>query len=165
MTEKYRYNAEIEKAIVDWVKDILNYDTVIAEQQKTKAPKPTGEFASFLLGASIKLGCDDVQYKSGAFTAIGLRKMPLSITIYADNALEDAAELRNSLELPYVLDTLRTAGVHICKALDIKDTSAILETGFEPRATLDIEIYVTESITDNVTTYIETVELEYEEPT
>lgn len=157
----YKYNEIIERAIVTWIKTELSLTYVFSEKQKLKAVPPTGEmFCTFNLGAASKMGYDDMSYNptTEKYGFDGIRKIPLSVTIYGDYALEKASILRNSLEKMSTLDTLRVAGIHIARAFDILDTSAVLETGFETRATLDIAIYTKESIIDD-TGWIEEVEV------
>lgn len=155
----YRYSKTIESAIVTWIKSVLQYRYVFSEKQKLKATIPAGEpFATYDLGASVKTGYDDMNFVDGVYVYSGRRKLPLSVTIYGDNALEDASILRNSLEKETVLGSLRMEGIFISKAFGIMDTSAFLETGFQTRGTLDIEFYVTETYSDD-TGWIETVEL------
>lgn len=149
----YRFNLAMEKAIVSWIKNVTSL-RVIAEQQKHASPRPTNDFCSYLLGAPRKIGQDDlIQKADDVFTHYGTRIFDLSMTIYAHNALEKASDLQNSLEMETLLSTLHNAGVCPLGASEILDTSAVLETGFEHRATLDFD-FSTRIAYDETTYYI-----------
>ncbi len=152
----YRYSRTMERAIANWLRSVTSL-TIIAERQKEKAPRPydTDEgFASYLIGPPQKLGRDDLTLKAGdVFTWRGTRVFHLTVTVYGNSPFEIAGDLHNSLEQETYLLPLKAAGIYVQKAFDIEDTSALLETGYETRATLDLT-FATRVSYDETTYYI-----------
>ncbi len=139
-------------ALVSWVKRVIDVNTVIWERQN--APRPTIDLFPYvtlnLLTPRTKVGFrDSLEYISGTnYNKGGQRTFGLSISVYSKDdsvyfeAIDLAEQLQDSLDNPLELETLALAGLAFFNIGDILDTSTLLETGFEPRATLDLTVGV-----------------------
>lgn len=118
---------------------------------KPNVPRPCEPYVTLnLIIPSLKTGHDSWRYLSGDDYCIGgQRTLTLSVIAYGPDikdqvpqgilsAQQIIMDLRDSLENPLVLLELRRNGLAVHNEPVVNDISALLETGFQDRANMDI---------------------------
>ena len=141
---------ELQDAIWSWAQEnVPPQCTVIWD--KPNVPRPCEPYVTLnLTTVSVKTGHDSWQYISGDdFRIGGQRTLTLSVIAYGPNLEEQmnqeiksaqqiCTDLRDSLENPLVLEKLRKNGLAVHNEPTVQDISALLESGFQDRANVDI---------------------------
>ncbi len=165
----------IENALHDWVSVAtgLAADAVIwVEQLPPRHARPFETLKLIGLTPDARhelIPTHDPTAPAGAeitLTAAGYRKLGVSVQIYSaavtgsDTARALLTKAQAQLALPTVQDALRTAGVTFSSEPGITDLSALLDTGFESRAAMTLELDVVDDSASETTTYIESADVE-----
>jgi hypothetical protein len=134
---------DIERAWFRWLEARKHEDFNIVfseELSRTDAPRPRPPFITLkLISGPRTKGSDDLRRVGNGFKITGLRQYTLSIQAFGEggyDALEDyVTRLDDQLE---AADLRRDVGIGIVSRGDVVDISALLETGYERRAQLDV---------------------------
>lgn len=118
---------------------------------KPNVPRPCEPYVTLnLIVTSMKTGHDSWIYESGDNFCIGGQRIAtLSVIAYGPDLKEQVPQginsaqqiildLRDSLENPLVLEKLGANGLAVHNEPTVNDISALLETGFQDRANMDI---------------------------
>jgi len=149
----------VKTNIYSWVTSILPSIPVIFYQQNS--PRPDLPYITLYLTSLIQVGQDFVPRpdNTGNLSIIGDREFTIQIQCYGGDPITTLENLRSSLQKETVLDTLRANKIVYVNQFPINDISALLDTLWEPRATMDILFRIAQSETDNHG-LIKTVEIE-----
>jgi len=144
---------DLEDALWDWCsKNVPNEVEVI--WAKPNAPRPCEPYVTLnIFVVSRKSGQDSWELVDDdpgvqTFNIGGQRYLSLSVIAYgpsqpqqnqggpsAQKLIED---LRDSLENPYVIGSLRSKGIAVHNEPTVNDISTMLETGFQDRSNMDV---------------------------
>lgn len=152
------YNT-VKTSLYTWADSIVNPIPVILYQPN--APRPSLPYVTLYLNSIVSIGDDYLPRpdSAGDITLVGDRDFTVQVQAYGDNALTILENLRTSLQKPSVLDTLRANGIVFVNSLAINDITALLDTEWEPRGSMDVLFRIAQTDSDNLGV-IETVELE-----
>lgn len=164
----------IEGAVVAWVENatglvgkvilarqkaaqppVRPYITVtVSPPAKTRSPHPLryDSFDPSQVGAEIRTTVRWEEYRIVKLQAY------TDETIGDERASELLAQARRALGLETVLGPLRAAGLALLDPGDMQDLSALVETGFQGRAALDVRFLAPAEAVEGVT-YVETIGL------
>lgn len=162
MTATARFNELIQATIIKWIKAYNGYSikTIIAEEQRFNAKKPIeGDFISYRFNLLEQNGHDEGTFNQDTqkIDYYGQRDFAFSMTIYAFNAMAIASNLISSLNLPIVNEILGEAKLGFSD-VQCKNISGILDSGYEQRASIDINFHTALEYTDESSNYIEQLE-------
>lgn len=123
--------------------------------------RPAKPYITLFLRDFVQIGWDYVPKPDalGDADIIGNREFTLQIESYGANAMQVLENLRSSLQNPNVLDTLRANNIVFVNQFPINDTTVLLDTQYEERATMDILFRIAQTIEPNLGV-IEIVEIE-----
>lgn len=125
------------------------------------SPRPSLPYVTLYLQSLIAIG-EDYTTSPDAFGDSGLlgdREFTLQIQCYGGDPITILENMRTSLQKQTVLDTLRTDGIVFVNHFPITDITALLDTEFEARASMDVLFRIAQTDTD-ISGNIETVEIE-----
>lgn len=133
-------------ALIAWVRRVTGVKSAIWVRPNAPRPNIYPQATLEVLTPRTKVGSrDSVTHVSGTtFCLGGQRTIGISISIYSKDesmyfeATDLGSKLQDSLDDPNELELLRAAGLAVFIVNDVVDTTDLLETGFEPRASLDI---------------------------
>lgn len=166
---------DVLPAIFTWLKRELDIPAIV---EKPNVPRPKPPYLSVNIVTPItKVGSRDSveNISNSSFNIGGQRRFTLGVKSYVDpkdqsffDAQDLLIKLQDSLEDPTKRLPLTEAGLAVFFANDILDVTELLETGFEPRAQLDVEMGIASNRTTDLGA-IETVKItptvnEQEEP-
>ena len=147
------YNA-IRKALIQEIKKVTFLDdnhVVIEEPETQHSPRPTRPYMAFkITGPGTKEGDDsfdnitDSKWNSG-----GNRKMTVSFHCYGtshEEAYNYMALWQASLNLPDVLEDLRSKGIAVWMVGNVADLSILLNTGYEGRSHMETTFGIASNI-------------------
>lgn len=146
--------------IYDWVASIVGGSvTVIFENQN--GPRPSLPYVSILLTTLTQIGVDYISPPDamGDSDIIGDREFNIRIQAYGGDPITQLENIRSSLQKPSVLDTLRANNIVFVDRLSINSVSALLDTEWEARASMDILFRIAQTDSDELG-LIETVEVD-----
>lgn len=125
------------------------------------APRPSKPYITLFLRDFIQIGWDYVPKPDalGDAEIIGNREFTLQIESYGTNSMQVLENLRSALQNPNVLDTLRANNIVFVNQFPINDTTILLDTQYEERATMDVLFRIANTIEPNIG-LIEIVEVE-----
>lgn len=125
------------------------------------SPRPEIPYVSLYLLNFSQIGDDWVSPPDniGETDIIGDREFTMTINAYGGDPFTVLENLRSSLQNQAILDTLRANGIVFVQQLQINDISALLDTEFEARATMDILFRIAQDNSGD-DGLIETVEIE-----
>lgn len=173
----YRLNSIKEKAVVDWVKACIltayPTATVFWDKQSAggavnnKLPAYPFVVLNIIAGPFKDDGHSDRKYKKNkagtptdTYTFTFRKRVTVSINVFAaENHLDIVSKIQNGVELPTKLDILNSKGIVIRGATAPSDISELLDSKYEMRATMDIELAYAETVDDTIT---EVREVQYE---
>lgn len=125
------------------------------------APRPAPSYVTLFLSSLNQIGEDytpraDV---NGMVDMVGDREFTLQIQTYGGDCITRLENLRSSLQMQTVLDTLRANGIVFVNHFSISDVTELLDSRFEKRAAMDVLFRIGQDYTDNLG-LIQTVEVE-----
>jgi hypothetical protein len=85
---------------------------------------------------------------SDVITITGNREVMLALQSYGTTGFQMLCDLKAALSKPTVQSYLRSGGLVVVEDHDVQDISALFDTVFENRASLDIRFRTSESSTD-----------------
>jgi hypothetical protein len=151
---------KIRKAIANEVERATGLQCILLEPETQKADRPCKPYFTMkFTGPAGKQGDDsrqNVRDNLGHPTTIvnigGQRKVTVSFQSYG-NSHEEAynfmALWQSSLELEGVQADLRASGIAVWLNGSVADLSALLQTGYEGRAQMDVEFGVAANLTED----------------
>jgi hypothetical protein len=122
-----------------------------AQAEQPNAPRPARPYATFQVKRSaIRNGMDAVvpapAFGPSMYTYIGERGIDYDLTLYGqthEQAYTLAASLQTSLGTEPINGVLGAVNASVWSVGDVMDLSALLNTGFEGRALLELELWTT----------------------
>jgi hypothetical protein len=125
------------------------------------APRPAQPYVTLFLSTMNQIGEDytpevDV---NGLVDMVGDREFTLQIQTYGGDCITCLENLRSSLQMQTVLDTLRANGIVFVNHFAISDVTELLDSRFEKRAAMDVLLRIGQDYTDNLG-LIQTVQVE-----
>lgn len=174
--------ADIRKTIVAVLSKITGLRTIEHEPESPDAPRPPKPYMAFkITSAAIKYGDDESrQVYDGStpttqFVSGGQRKMAVSLHAYGrskEEAYSFMALVQAGLQLHSIRELFNRAALAVWTVGNVADLSALLNTGYEGRAQMDVDFGVASNIVEDlgsidevaiqgaINTGIETVETE-----
>lgn len=164
----------LETALRNWIVDSTSGVTVIFANQG--APDPMSLFASVTLGNKATNGLphkssitDPGSPAYGTRTIGEDRRVFVNVQFFGEGAYDAAQSALNGLRKVEIQDDLQSANLAPVGSLpEVQDLTALVETDFEERASIDVEFLSIDTFTESVP-IIETVEItattEYPEDT
>lgn len=127
------------------------------------APRPSLPYVSLYMLNFSQIGDDWTSPPDGVGDTeiIGDREFTLTINAYGADSFSILEKLRSSLQNDSVLDTLREDNIAFVQQFPINDVSALLDTEFENRGSMDIQFRVAQD-NESDDGLIETVEVDEE---
>lgn len=128
----------IEDAIVAFAEAVQPDATVI--WANPDGPRPALPFIVLdVVSGPTGIGAAEERYKSEDTYTYGFRKRgTLNVQVHADDALVRAGAIESALELPSRQGTLQAAGIAVWGSDGPRDITQLMDTAFEPRASLDL---------------------------
>lgn len=153
----YSTVAALENAVYDWL------DTLATEQiiwTKEKAPQPTSAYLALnfsTLGVSEGAGFERLVSGSSR-TLVQRRQATLNIQAFGEAAVERLWSIKDAIYTEASLGAIVAANLSIIRDEDVQDISLLLDTQIQERASMDVILGYTKSVTDG-TNWIESVEV------
>lgn len=163
--------------LYDWVNSFIQRDAgdtitltwvegqagSIGVKDDVPAPQPAPPYVTMKLDGPFKEGADDLEYNStgDSYTLSGFRRFIFSVQSFGIGAMQDLQRLQGSIDLPESQEFLRDKGIGIGVEPSVTDLTGIVQTEFEERAIIEIEIYVCHSI-DSTVSQIRTSIIDYD---
>lgn len=143
LVRTYLYNWAVENIPVD-MPVIYLYNN---------APRPTVDYLTLYITNVTQIGWDWIQQPiddTGITQQVGDREFTLQIVAYGGDVLTTLNNLRTSLQKQTVLDSLRANGIVFANWFQIIDSTTLIDSRFEPRASLDILFRMADIYTDTL---------------
>jgi hypothetical protein len=125
-------------------------------------PRPDVEYVTLFISTLVEIGRDYTQSPlstSAPETIVGDREFTLQVVAYGDDPFTVCENLRCSLQKQTVLSTLRANGVAYVNWFPIVDTTTIVDTGYEQRASMDL-LFRVANVYSDISGDIETTQIE-----
>lgn len=150
----------VKTNLYDWAVSVVPVGVVVVFYQPN-APRPELPYVTLYLNSLMQIGDDYIPKpdNTGEAAMVGDREFNLQIQSYGGDPITLLENVRTSLQKPSVLDTLRTNGIVFVNQNQINDITALLDTEWERRASMDILFRIAQ-VDDDDLGVIETVELE-----
>ena len=144
-----RIPTDKEDALYAWLSGILTGASVIWD--KEDGVRPPLPFATMnIISGPSSAGPAEERYKSQDTYAYAMRKkFTLSINVHSDDALMRINSIVNALELPSHQSILQGAGIAVWGNSDPRDLSQLMDTEYEGRAQIDINLSFAQTIEDS----------------
>lgn len=125
------------------------------------APRPAQPYVTLFLSSLNQIGEDYTPESdvNGLIDMVGDREFTLQIQTYGGDCITRLENLRSSLQMQTVLDTLRANGIVFVNHFAISDVTELLDSRFEKRAAMDVLFRIGQNYTDNLG-LIQTVQVE-----
>ena len=117
------------------------------------SPRPTVDYVTLYIASVVQIGRDWIQGpldNTGSSIDVGDREFTLNLQAYGGDPLTVLENLRSSLQNPSVLDSLKTNGIAYVNWFPITDTTTLIDSRFEQRASLDLLFRIAQNQTINV---------------
>lgn len=130
----------MEDAVVAWLSAIQPDATVVWAEQKS--PRPDLAFIALdLIAGPQSVGPAEERYKSeDTFTYRFRKRGTLNLQLHANDALVRTGAIANALELPSRQAILQAAGIAVWGSDGPRDITQLMDTAYEPRASIDLFI-------------------------
>lgn len=158
---------DIENAFRGWVSDETGLMVIFDNQNGPRPQRPyitIGDVTGWVKDQQV----DEMQEVDGdLFRIVGRRRKTFQVDCYGDiagetNPLEVLGRLRDGLDDPLVVQRQCMDEYSVIQPNDIRDLSALRETSFEPRASMEF-VLAAEFTRDTRTGYIKNVQVNGEE--
>lgn len=116
------------------------------------SPRPTVDYITLYITSVTQIGWDFIQQPlsdSGVDEQVGDREFTLQIQAYGGDPLTVLNNLRSSLQIPRVLDTLRANGIVLANWFPINDLTTLIDTRYEQRGSFDVLFRIADVYDDN----------------
>lgn len=125
------------------------------------APRPAQPYVTLFLSSLNQIGEDYTPESdvNGLVDMVGDREFTLQIQTYGSDCITRLENLRSSLQMQTVLDTLRANGIVFVNHFGINDLTELLDSRFEKRGAMDVLFRIGQNYTDNLG-LVETIEVE-----
>jgi hypothetical protein len=125
------------------------------------APRPAQPYVTLFLSSLNQIGEDYTPESdvNGLVDMVGDREFTLQIQTYGGDCITRLENLRSSLQMQTVLDTLRANGIVFVNHFGINDLTELLDSRFEKRGAMDVLFRIGQNYTDNLG-LVETIEVE-----
>lgn len=125
------------------------------------APRPAQPYMTLFLSSLNQIGEDYTPESdvNGLVDMVGDREFTLQIQTYGGDCITRLENLRSSLQMQTVLDTLRANGIVFVNHFGINDLTELLDSRFEKRGAMDVLFRIGQNYTDNLG-LVETIEVE-----
>jgi len=125
--------------------------------QDQNSPQPSGQYVTMKLTAGPdQIGLDDnMTYQSGSpdsYLLSGMDLFTLNIQTLGKDSLQTMEKIKDSFNSVSILSYANSLGLTIMIPETITDVTALLETTYEQRYSLDLSIYIRHAIISNVST-------------
>jgi len=149
----------VKTNLYDWAVSVAPGIPVIFYNQN--APRPSLPYITLYLQSLLAIGEDYTTTPDviGGVDLIGDREFTLQVQSYGGDPMTLLENMRTSLQKQTVLDTLREDGIVFVNHFPINDITALLDTEFETRASMDILFRIAQ-FDEDISGLIETVEIE-----
>jgi len=144
--------AQIKLGFKKWLNEETGIPFIFEEQA---TPRPSVRpYGTIRIMDQSQVGGDDSRSGVSALgiqTSKGVREGVISLNIYGDDALEKMSIARDSMFKETTHDKLYvTYGVSVTSSENIQNLTGLLETDFEERAQMDVNILYARESTDDV---------------
>lgn len=150
----------VKTSLYNWVTSVLpaNVPAIFFNEN---SPRPELPYVTLFLNTLTQIGDDFTPRPDidGDASIIGDREFNIQIQAYGGDPITTLENIRSSLQLDSVLDSLRNDNIVFVQHNPINDITGLLDTKFEPRGSMDVLFRIAQSQDDNLGV-IETVELE-----
>lgn len=148
----------IKTAVHGWAVSVVPIETIFLNQDGNVPPSP---FCTLFVQPVAFFGHDESSNDDdGLVTYTGQREISVSVQYFGNNAMQNAIDLGESLEMLAARDLLAESDlVFVDRVGGVNDLSELLDTGFEERATIDILLRIASIRTQSGGTVIESTEL------
>lgn len=151
----------LRKALVDEIQRVTTLTCIVAEPETQNVPRPPKPYFTLkMVSPAIKSGDDSASNLGGTvWNRGGQRKMIVDFNCYGcshEQAYNFASLWQQSLELETVQANLRVAGIAVWLNGSVQDLSALLNSGFEGRALLEVSFGIASNLSEDLGT-IETI--------
>lgn len=145
----------LRKALVEEIQRVTAVTCIVAEPETQNVPRPPKPYFTLkMVSPAIKQGDDSASNLGGTvWNRGGQRKMVVDFNCYGcshEQAYNYAALWQSSLELETVQARLRKAGIAVWLNGSVQDLSALLNSGFEGRALLEVAFGVAANLTEDL---------------
>lgn len=126
------------------------------------SPRPSAPYVTINLASIVQVGWDYHPAPSdnaGDVTLVGNREFTVQLQAYGGDPFTVMENLRTSLQLQSVLDSLRANGIVFANWFPLNDITLLVDTTFEKRTSMDVLFRIAQTTNDTVGT-IGTVELQ-----
>lgn len=148
--------AQVQLAIYNWIKvELKNQvpeDRIYWQEQGGGRP-PSPALSMRVLAGPFQYGDDDIVAKegeAGAFEVTGQRKLQVSLNAYGSDAFAIMGQLQQSTQKPTTQQRVSKLGVAFLEYSEVRNVTVPLETQFETRAQMDVEIGYVAAIDDDI---------------
>jgi hypothetical protein len=157
MSTVYSTLTSLENAIYTWLDPLASEQIIWA---KEKAPQPTSAYLSLnFTTLAVSEGAGFERLISGSTrTLVQRRQATLNIQAFGENAVERLWSIKDAIYTEASLEAIVTANLSIIRDEDVQDISTLLDTQIQERASMDVILGYTKSVTDG-TNWIESVEV------
>jgi hypothetical protein len=117
------------------------------------SPRPTVDYITLYISSVTQIGWDFVQSPLddvGSSQQVGDREFTLQINAYGGDPITVLQNLRTSLQIQSVLDTLRANGIVFANWFPINDITELVDSRYEQRGSMDILFRMADIYSDNV---------------
>jgi len=127
----------IKDGIYEWINSVSGLEAVRADQN---APKRNNSFFTYKLNSILQIGEDYLSEPddNGLANVCGSRDFTCQILGFGDGIMEKTEALRSSLQIPDILDALGAKKIVVFDRSGIEDLTALDESEFEARSSLDV---------------------------
>lgn len=146
----------LRKALIDEVQKVTQTTCILAQPETQNTPRPKKPYFTMqMVTPAAKEGDDsnDLTVTGTNWNIGGQRKMTVDFNCYG-NTHEEAytymALWQSSLELQAIQSDLYAAGIAIWLNGNVVDLSALLNTGFEGRAQMQVDFGITSNLTQDL---------------
>lgn len=151
----------VKTNLYTWASGVLTGIPVIFFN--SNAPRPALPYVTLFLQSLVQIGDDYIPKPDnvGLSEIIGDREFTLNVQVFGGDPITILENLRSSLQKETVLNGLRANNIAFVQHFPINDITELLDSRFEPRASMDILFRIAQTDSEN-NGLIETVEIEEE---
>ena len=150
----------VKTNIFNWAKLVLPVNTPVIMYYEN-APRPPQNYVTINISSYVEIGEDYTprpKINAGDVEQVGDREFTVQLQAYGGDAMGTLETLRYSLQKQTILDTLRVNGLVFAQQFPIVDITELVNSRFEPRASMDVLFRMAQTYGDTLGT-IATVEI------